>query len=253
MVIKNEDTSDLRTLMPDTGGKHSAYVLGETKSPYGFYIYIPGGYEHNTDSYPLLIFLHGDGERGNSAEDAGKLEYVAYYGPPHLIQEGKWNPSHPMIVATPQSHDERWEANKLDEFIKYIQDNYRVNKRRIYMTGYSSGGDGIYSYLSKMGDKSPVAAAVIIGGEGSMAIADKIKVPVWLFHGETDDLAPFDKAVEIANGMINSPEVKFSVYPGEWHIVWDQTYDSSGIGTVSKKYDPFDITIYDWLFTFKLL
>ena len=122
MVDKNEDISDLITLVPDTKGIHSSYILGETESPYGFYIYIPGGYEDHMDNYPLLIFLHGDGERGNSAEQAEKLEYVTYYGPPRLIQEGKWNPSHPMIVATPQSSDERWDLNKVGTFIKYIQD-----------------------------------------------------------------------------------------------------------------------------------
>ncbi|UCC15990.1 MAG: dienelactone hydrolase family protein, partial [Dehalococcoidales bacterium] len=246
MVIKDADTSDLQSLTPDTGGNHSAYVLGETESPYGYYIYIPGGYDQNNNDYPLLIFLHGDNERGNSAEDAEKLEYVAYYGPPRLINAGNWNPSYPMIVASPQTHDEQWNSDKLDEFIEYMLDSYRVDKKRIYMTGYSSGGDGISMYLSTKDTESPVAAAVIIGGEGNMAIADKIKVPVWLFHGETDDLAPFEKAVEMANGMVNSLEVKFTVYPGEWHEVWEQTYDSSGIGTVSNNYDPFDISIYDW-------
>lgn len=244
--------SDLQSLTPDTGGEHSAYVLGETDSPYGFYIYTPGGYDQNNDSYPLLIFLHGDNEGGNSAEDAEKIEYVRYYGPPRLINEGKWNPLYPMIVVTPQRHDEQWQLDKLDEFIRYIQDNYRIDKKRVYMTGYSSGGDGISMYLSVKDTASPVAAAVIIGGEGNMAIADKIKVPVWLFHGETDDLAPFEKAVEMSKSMVNSPEVRFSVYPDEWHEVWEQTYDSSGIGTVSRKYDPFDINIYAWLYSFKL-
>jgi predicted peptidase len=241
MIIKSKDSTDLKALPPDTGGKHSRYILGETKSPYGFYVYIPAGYEQSPGDYPLLIFLHGDGERGNSAENIKTFDYVLFHGPPHLIKNGEWNPPFPMIVASPQCHDKYWQVKKLDEFIRYITEHYRVNQSRIYLTGLSLGGDAIYSYLSETGDRSLIAAAVIISGVGDAALARQIKVPVWI-----------QNALEMKESLRNAPEVKLSVYPDEWHLVWYQTYDSTGVGKTSGKYDPFDTSIYDWLFTYSL-
>jgi predicted peptidase len=63
-IIRDDSYSDLKSLPPDTGGKHLANVLGGTDAPYGFYIYLPAGYEQTAATYPMLVFLHGDGEPG---------------------------------------------------------------------------------------------------------------------------------------------------------------------------------------------
>ena len=177
-IIRNNDISDLKSLPADNGGTHLAHILGETEAPYGFYIYLPGGYDQSTVEYPLLVFLHGDGEQGNSSEDPEVIELVLIHGPPYLIHNGRWNPTYPMIVASPQCHYDKWQADGIEEFIRYIAKNYRVNQRRIYMTGLSGGGDGIYRYLAEMGDRSLVAAAVPICGEGTEDQAKKARVPV---------------------------------------------------------------------------
>jgi predicted peptidase len=251
-IIKNNDFSDLKSLPADTGGKHLAYTLGETDAPNGFFIYIPAGYEQSTASYPLLVFLHGDGEQGNSAEDAKVLDLVLIHGPPYLIHEGRWNPTYPMLVVSPQCHDEYWHAKKVDDFIRYIIKNYRVNQNRIYMTGLSGGADGIYRYLAETGSRSLVAAAVAICGDGTAAQAKEARVPVWIFHGEFDDVVPVQTAIEMKEGFSNVPETRLTIYPGVDHGGWHNTYDLTGMGTESKKYDPYDISIYDWLLSFSL-
>ncbi len=251
-IVKNNDFSDLESLPADTGGKHLSYRLGETDAPYGFFIYIPAGYEQTSATYPLLVFLHGDGEQGNSSDDAGVIDLVLVHGPPYLINEGRWNPTYPMLVVSPQCHDEFWQAQKVDDFIRYIVKNYRVSKSRIYMTGLSGGGDGIYRYLAKTGNRSLVAAAVIICGEGTVAQARKARVPVWIFHGAFDDIVPVQTAIEMKQSFTNVPEAKLTIYPDVDHGGWHSTYDLTGMGTASKEYDPFDISIYDWLFTYSL-
>jgi predicted peptidase len=251
-IIKNSDFSDLKSLPADTGGKHLANSLGATAAPYGYYIYLPAGYEQSSGNYPLLVFLHGVGECGNSSEDVGNLDLVLIHGPPHLIHNGRWTPPYPMIVVSPQCHDKDWQPEKVDEFIRYVANNYRMNQSRVYLTGLSMGGDGVYRYLSEMGSRSLVAAAVVICGEGNAAEARNAKVPIWVFHGEFDDVVPLQTAIEMVEGFSNALEARLTVYPNLGHGGWSETYDLSGMGKESEKYDPYDISIYDWLLTFSL-
>ena len=246
-IMKNNDFSDLNSIPSDTGGRHLAHILGETDAPYGFYIYLPGGYEQVSVNYPTLVFLHGDGEQGNSSEDSVILDLVLIHGPPYLIHGGQWHPTYPMIVVSPQCHDEYWQALKIDKFIRYIVKNYHVNQSRIYLTGLSGGGDGIYRYLAEMGNRTLAAAAVVICGEGNADEAKKARVPVWIFHGAFDEVVPLQTAIKIKEGFSNVPEVKLTVYPDIDHGGWYQTYDLSGMGKESREHDPFDISIYDWL------
>ena len=120
------------------------------------------------------------------------------------------------------------------------------------MTGLSGGGDGIYRYLAETGDMSLVAAAVTICGEGNVAEAKKARVPIWIFHGALDDVVPLQNAIEMKEGFSNVPEARLTVYPDIDHGGWHNTYDLTGMGTESKEYDPFDISIYDWLLTYSL-
>ena len=291
-IVKNNDLSDLKSLPADTGGKHSGHILGETDAPYGFYIYIPAGYEQISGNYPLLVFLHGVGERGNSSKDAGgritrliswllprwysrapatrgklvkrvfsvrnwpifrsALDLVLIHGPPHLIHNGRWTQTYPMIVVSPQCHDEYWQPKKIDEFIRYIMKNYLINQSRVYLTGLSMGGNGVYRYLSEMGSRSLVAAAVAICGEGNTAEARKAKVPIWVFLGEFDEDVPLQTAVEMMEDFSNVPEARLTVYPNLGHGGWSETYDLSGMGRESVKHDPYDVSIYDWLLTYSL-
>ncbi len=251
-VSKNGNNTDFKLLPEDVGGAHYAYPLSEADTVFGFYIYIPGGYEESPVNYPLLVFLHGDGEQGNSAENIDVLDFVLIHGPPFLISQREWNPSYPMIVVSPQCHDEIWQSEKIDEFIRYVADNFRVDRSRIYLTGLSGGGDGIYRYLAETGNRSPVAAAVVICGEANTCDARKVRRPVWIFHGALDDVVPLQTAVEMKENLINTPEVKLTVYPDIDHGSWYVTYDSTGIGTESEYYDPFDISIYDWMLKYSL-
>ncbi len=137
----------LDDLTADTGGVHTPFHLGATNSPYGYFVYLASAYKGAKHQYPLLVFLHGSGEKGNSESNPVILEKVLRNGPPRLIEKMEWNPAHPMIVVSPQCHDGGWNAGKIHGFIQYISRIYRIDESRVYLTGLSMGGFGAFNYL----------------------------------------------------------------------------------------------------------
>jgi predicted peptidase len=247
-----KDYNVLSNLPADTGGIQKAYPLGADDAPYGYYIYTPS--ETGPD-YPLLVFLHGSGEQGNSITDPTVLDLVLRNGPPKLIEEGKWAPTYPMIVVSPQSHDGNWNGVKIHQFIKFLIKTYNINIKRIYITGLSMGGYGTFYYLTTTGDSCYAAAAVPICGGGSTSQVVGMKhIPVWAFHGDADNTVLMSNSVNMVNAInAASPPVKakVTIYPGVNHDSWSPTYDGTGMGTESSDYDAFNMQIYDWMFQYE--
>ncbi len=252
---KKDDMSNynnLANLPQDTGGVHMAYPLETNESPYGYYAYTPSV---KGPQYPLLVFLHGAGEKGNSSQDNTILDLVLRNGPPMLIEKKKWQPRYPMIVVSPQCHETGWNGVKIHEFIKFIIENYNVNTNRIYLTGLSMGGYGTFTYLTTTADSCYAAAAVpICGGGNSYKVEGMKHIPVWAFHGDADGTVPSSNSVNMINAInaANSPvKAKLTMYPGVGHNSWSMTYDGTGMGTESPDYDAFNMDIYDWMLQFE--
>lgn len=250
---KQGTRDDLQNLPEDTGGVHESYLLGSTASHFGYYFYTPGNYDSTTASYPLLIFLHGAGEIGNSASNSAELGKVLRHGPPKLIEMGSWKPSYPMLVASPQSAEFSWNIEEIHVFIEYMMSLYRVDAKRIYLTGLSMGGFGAFDYVGIHGDNGHVAAIVPICGGGNANTGPSFRnIPVWAFHGEDDQVVdPFNSVnmIRAINEASAGTTAKLTMYPGVGHDSWTRTYDGSGMGSESTEYDPFDMSVYDWFFT----
>lgn len=251
-----ENNSDnLNNLPEDTGGIQESHILGSTDAVYGYHIYTPSEYNSNSPDYPLLVFLHGSGQRGNSETNPDALNVLLYTGPPRMIEQNKWDPTYPMIVASPQLTSGNWNANDVHNFINYLIENYNINTNRIYMTGYSLGGFGCFNYISNYGDDSYAASIVPIAGGGNANSGDKFtKTPVWAFHGDVDTTVSKNQSIDLVNAInAANPETraKITIYPDVAHNSDTRTFDGTGMGTESNNYDPFDITIYDWMFSFE--
>lgn len=119
--------------------KIKPFLKGTTKSPYGFYLYLPDAYDREA-SLPLLISLSAEEQYGNGTTDLPKL---LSQGTPKLIDEGS---GFPMIVAAPQSQF-FWNPAHIDAFISYIIANYKVDKKRVYLTGFGHGGTATWAYI----------------------------------------------------------------------------------------------------------
>ncbi len=249
------DFNILSNLPIDTGGVHIAKIHASTSSPYGYYIYTPSSYKNDGPEFPLLVFLHGSGERGNSKDDPSKLELVLRNGPPKMIERKTWNPTYPMIVASPQCHEAGWNSELIHEFIEFLITKYKVNIKRIYITGLSMGGYGTFGYVGAFGDLSYAAACVPICGGGNTGLAENFyTVPTWAFHGDADKTVLPSRSIDMINAINEfnpSPNAKLTIYPGVGHNSWSITYDGTGMGTESNEYDTFNQSIFDWMFQFE--
>jgi predicted peptidase len=246
--------SSLANLPKDEGGLLKAVYYNSAINTYGYYIYTPSSYNQNKYLYPLLISLHGTGEIGNSMTDTTTLKKLLNNGLPSLIKNKKWSPRYPMIVVSPQCHDSWWDAKKIHQFIGSIINRYGINTNRIYLTGLSMGGYGTYSYVETYSDTGYVAAVVPVCGGGNTSKASKyLHIPLWAFHGDADNTVYPINSIDMVNAInaLNPAiKAKLTIYPGVGHDSWSRTYDGSGMGTESKSYDPFEMSIYDWMFQY---
>lgn len=250
----DDPLADLKILPADSGGEHLAFTL-TANNTFGHYLYLPGGYQNQGPAYPMIVFLHGGGERGNSMDSAIVLEKVLTHGPPNLIKKGQWSPTYPAIVVSPQCHDEAWDVQKIHRFVGEVINRYNVNSDRVYITGLSLGGNGVFGYVSGYGTNSFAAAAVPISGWGNPETgASYEKVALWAFHNVDDERVPAERSIEMVDAIneVNPREkAKITVFPAPGHNAWERVYTGKGFGTEMPGYDPYNETIYDWMYRFK--
>jgi predicted peptidase len=166
----------------------------------------------------VLLFLHGAGERGSD------LNQVKTHGPPKLIEAGK---EFPFIVVSPQCPGGRWwEPFELAALLDEIEANYKVDKKRIYVTGLSMGGYGTWALTAYQPNRFAAIAPICGGGEPFMTRLYS-HVPTWAFHGDKDDVVPLARSESMVEGLKRANgNVKFTVYPGVGHDSWTETYNN---------------------------
>lgn len=239
-------------------GFHVPVPLDSTNTPYGHYIFLPESYGKKECKYPLLIFLHGSGERANSGEDAALLDKVLVHGPPKMIQQGTWSPGEEMIVISPQCHERWWNSDRLMQLITSACSAYAIEESRIYLTGLSMGGFGVFEFLSAFGAEAKIAAAVAICGAGPMdevSIRNLSHTPLWVFHGEADKNVSPEYATQVVpaiNALKPKVSAKLTMYPGIAHDSWTMTYEGTGMGKGDPDYDTFDQDVFSWMLQFSV-
>ena len=184
-----------------------------------YLLYLPDGYDETKSAkWPLVLFLHGAGERG------ANLEKVKIHGPPKLIAEGK---DFPFIMLSPQCpNGQWWEAEVLNGLIEHIEKIHRVDQDRIYVTGLSMGGYGTWA-LAMRYPKKFAGIAPICGGGIPYRTRYITKMPIWTFHGDADTAVDIRETQALVDELKKrDSEVKFTIYPGVGHNSWEQTYDN---------------------------
>jgi len=208
----------------------------------------PQDYDANK-KYPLVIFLHGAGERGNDnqkqlvhgmndfASDEVMSKYPAFVMAPQCPEGEVWgglsrlakNPTPPgqltpALAATLKA-------------VEQLQKEFPFDDKRIYITGLSMGGYGSWTALTHRPEL--FAAAAIICGGGDPASVSKFKhVPIWAFHGADDKTVPVERSREMIEALKSAGAMpKYTEYPGVAHNSWAQTYSNPDL--------------YAWLFAHK--
>ena len=193
-----------------------------------YLLYLPRDYPGTKGRrWPLLLFLHGSGERGNNVQRA------AIHGP---LQQVKRGHEFPFIILAPQcAAGELWQNEPLLQLLNRVGKNFAVDLRRIYLTGISMGGYGTW----QLGLQHPAkfAALVPICGGGNMidvilGPGDKgaaLKhLPIWAFHGAKDDVVPLEESERLVKQLntMGVKEVKLTIYPEAKHDSWTKTYQN---------------------------
>ena len=198
------------------GEQTSAQLNARVQVRLGYLLYLPRDYDKEK-SWPLMLFLHGAGERGDD------LELVKKHGPPKLIAAGK---DFPFIVVSPQCPKGRWwEPMELVALLDEISGKYKVDPDRIYVTGLSMGGFGSWR-LAAYAPERLAAIAPICGGGETYWTKEFAHLPVWAFHGAKDTGVPLERSQAMVDALKKSGgEPKFTIYPDAGHDSWTAAYD----------------------------
>ena len=191
-------------------------------SPLGrVWVSLPAGYEQANEPWPLVVFLHGSGERGKD------LPAVLRNGPPLLASQGK---PYPFVLVSPQLDEDRmWEPAELHALLGLLQSRFYVDRDRSYCTGLSLGGMGTWNWATAYpGDLAAVAPVCGFGDPGKVAAMKR--VPVRAYHGDADDAVPIAKQQACVDALrAAGGDVSFTIYHGVGHASWIPAYDDAGL------------------------
>ncbi len=207
---------------------------GETLN---YRLLVPKDYSQTgTESYPLVLFLHGAGERGDDnvkqlvhgtkefAKEENRQKYPCFVVAPQCPNGKKWVEVDWSADTHKQPEEESISLVLTRETLAALQKEFRIDAKRLYVTGLSMGGYGTWDMITRTPEV--FAAAIPICGGGDETVADKVsKLPVWVFHGDKDTAVKPERsrrmvaAIEAAGG-----KPKYTEYPEVGHDSWTQTY-----------------------------
>lgn len=191
---------------------------------YRYLLSVPQDYDRNRESLPLIVFLHGAGERGTD------INSVKIHGVPKIFDKGS---DLRVITVSPQCDTgTTWSAQvkELKEFIDFIVEEYGIDKKRISLTGLSMGGFGTWA----MGIEYPdyfSALAPICGGNGMIWLAHLLKdIPIRAFHGTADDVVLPSQSIEMAEAVNKAGgKAELTLYEGVGHDSWTRAYEQTDL------------------------
>lgn len=197
-------------------------------------------------TYPLILFLHGAGERGT--DNTAHLKHGV-----RPILENAEKLHQPVFLIAPQCTPDRWWApvdreagrltaadkpnNLLDAVLALTVETAKqqpVDPKRFYVTGISMGGFATWDVLGRAPDR--IAAAIPICGGGDPALVERYaKIPIWTFHGDADPIIPVKATKDMVAALEKAGgKPKVTYYPGVEHESWIPAYK--------------DPELYRWLF-----
>jgi predicted peptidase len=203
------------------GANAVSFDLPGRALPLRCWLNIPRGYRTApTASWPLLVFLHGSGERGTD------LEVVKMHGPPKLAALGaEW----PLVLCSPQLEDgAAWSPDDLHALVTQLKARLRVDPQRVLATGLSLGGMGVWNWAAAY--PKDLAAIAPVCGFGDPAVFAKSAcnlkpVPVRAYHGADDTVVPLAAQQASVDALrACGGTVDFIIYPGVGHNAWDPAY-----------------------------
>jgi len=190
-----------------------------------YWLFLPTDYEAQAEAggAPLLLFLHGAGERGDAPEEIGK---VKVHGPPRLLENPEFAKNFPCITVSPQCKNNfAWSPAQLMLLLDHVEKNFKIDKSRVYVTGLSMGGFGTWMCLNEAPQRF-AAAAAICGGAKLEWAENLIDIPIWAFHGDQDMVVPVGLSRTMVDAIrkAGGGRVLLTIFEGVGHDSWTPTY-----------------------------
>jgi predicted peptidase len=194
-----------------------------------YFLFLPKDYDsHATKRWPVVLFLHGLGERGSN------IWQTTVHGPVQYIAK---HPDFPFVLVAPQCPGEEWSAEVVLGVLDQVEARYAVDTNRVYLTGLSMGGYGVWDLATSHAERFAAVAPISGGGEMlgvivSGKLPDKTQslkdLPFWVFHGRKDEVVPLSESERMVAAVkqFGCNEVKLTVYPEAKHNAWTQTYEN---------------------------
>jgi predicted peptidase len=211
-------------------------------SSYRYQVYVPADFR-SKKSWPIILFLHGAGERGSD----GLLQTDVGIG--HAIRQNAAR--FPFVVIVPQcGKDKIWgepdmQAQALAALDASIRE-FHGDRKHVYLTGLSMGGYGTWDLAARNPGRFAAIVPICSGVQPNKdwprlrvtlvddpkipdpfaEVARRIgKTPVWMFHGDSDPLVPVEQSRNMAEALkAAGADFKYTEYPGVDHISWDKAY-----------------------------
>ena len=191
-----------------------------------YLLFLPMGYAANMQKkWPLMLFLHGAGERGDD------LELVKRHGIPRVVEE---QVDFPFIAVSPQCPGDSWWTNEIESLAALLDEivaTHAVDLDRIYLTGLSMGGYGSWHLAVAYPDRFAAIVPICGGGAWYARLPEKVcvlkDVPIWAFHGARDRSVPLTESQKLVNALKGcGGNVRFTIYPYVEHDSWTRTYSN---------------------------
>lgn len=194
-----------------------------------YLLFLPETYKPaTTNRWPAILFLHGIGESGTN------VWLTTAHGPITFIEK---HPAFPFILISPQCPvGQKWDDQIVLKLLDEVEDMYAVDTNRIYLTGLSMGGYGVWSLATTHPDRFAAVAPISGGGDtigfiicASTGKAQLLKnLPFWAFHGAKDTTVSVSDSERMINALktFGCTDVKLTIYPEAQHDAWTETYDN---------------------------
>ncbi len=181
-----------------------------------YLLFLPRGYGDDDRLWPLLLFLHGKGERGDD------LALVKAHGPPKVAETLA---PFPFVVASPQCPAGRtWSGELVIGLLDEVLEQQRIDPDRVYLTGLSMGGTGTWETAIDHPERF-AAIAVVCGRDMPELVSRIAHLPIRVFHGARDDVVPASCSKNMVEALREvGADVQFTLYPDAGHDSWTPTY-----------------------------
>jgi predicted peptidase len=188
-----------------------------------YWLNLPKGYKTDGKPWPVILFLHGAGERGSNMTLARK------HGIPKVAHAAN---DFPFIAISPQCPAHSWwmlQVHEVLALLDHVLATHNADRDRVYLTGMSMGGNGTWALAMAAPERFAAIAPVCPHHPFFVGLPEDAKriahLPVWVFHGAADTVVPIDHAAVVVDKLqkLGAP-VKFTVYPTANHDSWTETY-----------------------------